>query len=81
YMLLLALSILGIGFKWATADKEKVLFDIESQHISGIMIGIEATAQNQSTTTVTAISEGFVPAALPVETPRPSEKAAQKAPP
>ncbi|SDH27170.1 solute carrier family 34 (sodium-dependent phosphate cotransporter) [Vibrio xiamenensis] len=68
YLLLLAVSMVGSGFKWATGDQAKVLFEFASHPIAGLMIGLVATALIQSSSTVTSIIVGLVAGGLPVET-------------
>ncbi len=67
YLLLLAVGMIGSGFKWATADQAKVLFEFASHPIAGLMIGLVATALIQSSSTVTSIIVGLVAGGLPVE--------------
>ncbi|CAH8223788.1 Sodium-dependent phosphate transporter [Vibrio aestuarianus] len=68
YLLLLAVAMVGSGFKWATGDQAKVLFELASHPIAGLMIGLVATALIQSSSTVTSIIVGLVAGGLPVET-------------
>ncbi len=68
YFLLLAVSMVGSGFKWAAGDEAKMLFELASHPVSGLMIGIVATALIQSSSTVTSIIVGLVAGGLPVET-------------
>ncbi|ELA7334501.1 TPA: Na/Pi symporter [Vibrio parahaemolyticus] len=68
YLLLLAVSMVGSGFKWSTGDQAKVLFEFASHPIAGLMIGLVATALIQSSSTVTSIIVGLVAGGLPVET-------------
>lgn len=68
YLLLLAVSMVGSGFKWATGDQAKVLFEFASHPVAGLMIGLVATALIQSSSTVTSIIVGLVAGGLPVET-------------
>lgn len=67
YLLLLAVGMVGSGFKWATGDQAKVLFEFASHPIAGLMIGLIATALIQSSSTVTSIIVGLVAGGLPVE--------------
>jgi sodium-dependent phosphate cotransporter len=60
--------MVGSGFKWATGDHAKVLFEFASHPIAGLMIGLVATALIQSSSTVTSIIVGLVAGGLPVET-------------
>ncbi len=68
YLLLLAVSIVGSGFKLATGEQAKVLFEFASHPVAGLMIGLVATALIQSSSTVTSIIVGLVAGGLPVET-------------
>ena len=68
YLLLLAVSMVGSGFKLATGEQAKVLFEFASHPIAGLMIGLVATALIQSSSTVTSIIVGLVAGGLPVET-------------
>lgn len=66
YLLLLSITMLGSGFKLATGDQAKVLFEFASHPIAGLMIGLVATALIQSSSTVTSIIVGLVAGGLPV---------------
>ncbi len=68
YLLLLAVTMVGSGFKWATGDQAKVLFEFASHPVAGLMIGLTATALIQSSSTVTSIIVGLVAGGLPIET-------------
>lgn len=68
YLLLVAVAIVGSGFKWAVGDEAKTLFAFASHPVAGLMIGIVATALIQSSSTVTSIIVGLVAGGLPVET-------------
>lgn len=68
YLLLLAVTMVGSGFKWATGEQAKVLFEFASHPIAGLMIGLAATALIQSSSTVTSIIVGLVAGGLPIET-------------
>ncbi|MBV7300664.1 Na/Pi symporter [Enterovibrio paralichthyis] len=68
YILLLAVSMVGSGFKWAAGEEAKTLFEFASHPVAGLMIGIVATALIQSSSTVTSIIVGLVAGGLPVET-------------
>ncbi|OED74208.1 Na/Pi symporter [Vibrio crassostreae] len=67
YLLLLSVSMVGTGFKWATGEQAKVLFEFASHPVAGLMIGLVATALIQSSSTVTSIIVGLVAGGLPVE--------------
>ncbi len=68
YLLLLAVSTVGSGFKLATGEQAKTLFEFASHPVAGLMIGLVATALIQSSSTVTSIIVGLVAGGLPVET-------------
>ncbi len=68
YLLLLAVSMVGTGFKWSVGEEAKVLFEFAAHPIAGLMIGLVATALIQSSSTVTSIIVGLVAGGLPVET-------------
>jgi sodium-dependent phosphate cotransporter len=68
YLLLLAVSMVGSGFKLATGEHAKTLFEFASHPVAGLMIGLVATALIQSSSTVTSIIVGLVAGGLPVET-------------
>ncbi len=68
YVLLIAVSMIGGGFKWVAGDDAKTLFEFASHPVAGLMIGIVATALIQSSSTVTSIIVGLVAGGLPVET-------------
>ncbi|WP_162045666.1 Na/Pi symporter [Vibrio taketomensis] len=68
YLLLLAVSMVGTGFKWSVGDQAKVLFEFAAHPVAGLMIGLVATALIQSSSTVTSIIVGLVAGGLPVET-------------
>lgn len=66
YLLLVAVSLIGGGFKIAAGDQAKELFAFASNPVAGLVIGIVATALIQSSSTVTAIIVGLVAGGLPV---------------
>ncbi len=66
YLLLVSVSMVGSGFKLATGEQAKVLFEFASHPIAGLMIGLTATALIQSSSTVTSIIVGLVAGGLPV---------------
>ncbi|USD65746.1 Na/Pi symporter [Vibrio sp. SCSIO 43136] len=68
YLLLLAVSMVGSGFKMASGEHAKTLFEFASHPVAGLMIGLVATALIQSSSTVTSIIVGLVAGGLPVET-------------
>ena len=68
YFLLVAVALIGSGFKVAAGDQAKQLFAFASNPITGLVIGIVATALIQSSSTVTSIIVGLVAGGLPVIT-------------
>lgn len=66
YLLLVAVALIGSGFKIAAGDQAKQLFAFASNPITSLVIGIVATALIQSSSTVTSIIVGLVAGGLPV---------------
>ena len=66
YFLLVAVSLIGGGFKLAAGDQAKELFAFASNPVAGLVVGIVATALIQSSSTVTSIIVGLVAGGLPV---------------
>lgn len=66
YLLICAVGMIGSGFKGATKDDAKDLFDFATNPFMGLIIGIVATALIQSSSTVTSIIVGLVAGGLPV---------------
>ena len=66
YLLVAAVSIIGDGFKQATGDQAKQLFEFSANPFVGLMVGVIATALIQSSSTVTSIIVAFVAGGLPV---------------
>ena len=66
YLLLVAVSLIGSGFKLAAGDQAKELFAFASNPIAGLVVGTVATALIQSSSTVTSIIVGLVAGGLPV---------------
>jgi solute carrier family 34 (sodium-dependent phosphate cotransporter) len=66
YLLLLAVSLIGGGFKLAAGSHAKELFAFASNPIAGLVVGTVATALIQSSSTVTSIIVGLVAGGLPV---------------
>ncbi len=67
YLLLVSVSMVGSGFKMASGEHAKTLFDFASHPVAGLMIGLVATALIQSSSTVTSIIVGLVAGGLPVQ--------------
>jgi len=66
YVMLLAVSLIGSGFKFATGDHAKTLFSFASNPVMGLIIGMVCTALIQSSSTVTSIIVGMVAGGLPI---------------
>lgn len=66
YLLLIAVSLIGSGFKLSAGEQAKELFAFASNPITGLIIGMVATALIQSSSTVTSIIVGLVAGGLPV---------------
>ncbi|MGE9267895.1 MAG: Na/Pi symporter [Verrucomicrobiales bacterium] len=64
--LLIAVGMIGSGFKMASGDQAKKLFDLASNPFAGLVIGTVATALIQSSSTVTSIIVALVAGGLPV---------------
>lgn len=67
YLLLVAVSLIGSGFKLASGDHAKELFAFASNPLTALIVGTVATALIQSSSTVTSIIVGLVAGGLPVE--------------
>ncbi|CAM3697436.1 Na/Pi symporter [Parendozoicomonas haliclonae] len=70
YLLLVAVAMIGSGFKWASGGAEgaKQIFAFASNPIMGLVMGAFATALVQSSSTVTSVIVGLVAGGLPVAT-------------
>jgi len=66
YLLLVAVAMIGSGFKAAAGDQAKELFAFASNPVTAVVIGTVATALIQSSSTVTSIIVGLVAGGLPV---------------
>lgn len=66
YLLLVAVGLIGAGFKAAAGDQARELFSFANNPITGLVIGTIATALIQSSSTVTSIIVGLVAGGLPV---------------
>lgn len=66
YVMLLAVSMIGSGFKLAAGDHARELFNFASNPVMGLIIGMVATALIQSSSTVTSIIVGMVAGGLPI---------------
>jgi sodium-dependent phosphate cotransporter len=68
YLLIVAVSLIGAGFKQATADRAEELFQFATNPFMGLIIGTVSTALIQSSSTVSSIIVGLVAGGLPVST-------------
>nr|VFJ43499.1 MAG: solute carrier family 34 (sodium-dependent phosphate cotransporter) [Candidatus Kentron sp. FW]VFJ63799.1 MAG: solute carrier family 34 (sodium-dependent phosphate cotransporter) [Candidatus Kentron sp. FW] len=70
YLILLAVGMIGSGFKWAAGGKEgaRELFEFATNPFMGLIMGTMATALVQSSSTVTSVIVGLVAGGLPVTT-------------
>lgn len=66
YLLLVAVSLIGTGFKAAAGENARTLFAFAVNPVAGLVIGTLATALIQSSSTVTSIIVGLVAGGLPV---------------
>lgn len=66
FVMLQAVSLIGGGFKLATAEHAKSLFEFASNPIMGLIIGMVCTALIQSSSTVTSIIVAMVAGGLPI---------------
>jgi sodium-dependent phosphate cotransporter len=67
YLLLVAVGMIGSGFKIAAGPQAKELFEFASNPVTALVIGVLATALIQSSSTVTSIIVGLVAGGMPVE--------------
>ncbi|MGI9277739.1 MAG: Na/Pi symporter [Endozoicomonas sp.] len=70
YALLVAVGMIGDGFKWAAGGEggAAALFEFATNPFMALIVGTMATAMVQSSSTVTSITVGLVAAGLPVST-------------
>ncbi|KAB7687121.1 Na/Pi symporter [Plesiomonas shigelloides] len=68
YLLLLAVAMVGDGFKLAAGTQAQALFAFAEHPLAGLMVGLLATALIQSSSTVTSIIVGLVAGGLPIAT-------------
>lgn len=66
YVLLVAVVVIGEGFKFAAGSHAEQLFQFAKNPLLGLMVGIVFTALIQSSSTVTSIIVGLVAGGLPV---------------
>ena len=68
YLLIVAVGLIGNGFKSATGERAEDLFAFATNPFLGLIVGIVATALIQSSSTVSSIIVGLVAGGLPVAT-------------
>lgn len=66
YLILVAVSSIGSGFKMATHGSAQELFNFAENPLLGLLIGMVATALVQSSSTVSSIIVGLVAGGLPI---------------
>ena len=66
FAMLTAVSLIGGGFKTATQDHARNLFEFASNPFMGLIIGMVATALIQSSSTVSSIIVALVAGGLPI---------------
>ena len=66
YVILLAVSTIGTGFRIATGEQAESLFEFASHPVAGLVIGMVCTALIQSSSTVSSIIVALVAGGLPI---------------
>ena len=66
YLILLAVSTIGTGFRLATGEQAETLFEFASHPVAGLVIGMVCTALIQSSSTVSSIIVALVAGGLPI---------------
>ncbi len=66
YLLVSAVSLIGLGFKGATGERAEQLFSFATNPLLGLVVGILGTSLIQSSSTVTSIIVGLVAGGLPI---------------
>jgi sodium-dependent phosphate cotransporter len=66
YLMLLAVGLIGYGFKEATQEQAKALFELAANPVMGLIIGMVCTALIQSSSTVSSIIVAMVAGGLPI---------------
>jgi len=67
YGILVAVTVIGGGFKLATGDQAKALFEFAANPVLGLIIGMVCTALIQSSSTVSSIIVAMVAGGLPID--------------
>lgn len=68
YLLVVAVGMIGAGFKSATGERAEALFAFATNPFMSLIVGTVATALIQSSSTVTSIIVGLVAGGVPVAT-------------
>ncbi|RZV49993.1 MAG: Na/Pi cotransporter family protein, partial [Deltaproteobacteria bacterium] len=68
YLLIVAVGLIGGGFRQATEARAEELFQFATNPFTGLIIGTVSTALIQSSSTVSSIIVGLVAGGLPVST-------------
>jgi sodium-dependent phosphate cotransporter len=68
YLLIVAVSLIGAGFRQSTAERAEELFQFATNPFMGLIIGTVSTSLIQSSSTVSSIIVGLVAGGLPVST-------------
>ena len=68
YLLIVAVSLIGAGFRQSTGSRAEELFQFATNPFLGLIIGTVSTALIQSSSTVSSIIVGLVAGGLPVST-------------
>ncbi len=66
FMMLTAVGLIGGGFRTATEEHARALFDFASNPVLGLIIGMVCTALIQSSSTVSSIIVAMVAGGLPI---------------
>jgi len=66
YLMLLAVGLVGSGFKVATQERAEALFELAANPVMGLIIGMVCTALIQSSSTVSSIIVAMVAGGLPI---------------
>ena len=69
YGILVAVGMVGAGFKWGTGGKDgaRELFEFATNPFTALLVGMFATALVQSSSTVTSVIVGLAAGGLPIE--------------
>ena len=69
YGILVAVGMVGAGFKWGTGGKDgaRELFEFATNPFTALLVGMLSTALVQSSSTVTSVIVGLAAGGLPIE--------------